>query len=224
MINLLHSKIFRPENGWDPVPNKHIYEYANTAWNAGTCSKTLDTLEEWMEGMEGKRILDLGGGPGQYSVAFAKRKANVTWFDVSEGYRKIAATKANAEDVKIRFKIGYLDDAAKCLGEDYDLVFNRVCWYYAVSDYQFATTVYKLVRPGGVGYIDCHPAHWANNQRSVSLLIRTWLNSKIGIKIGHPFPPRGRIARLVQKKPIEKILIDYSLNSNDKIIFRKPAI
>lgn len=33
----------------------------------------------------GERVLDLGGGPGRYSIHLAKRGANVTLVDLSDG-------------------------------------------------------------------------------------------------------------------------------------------
>ena len=90
MINHIHALFHRPENGWDPVPSHHIFQYADKVWEEGIDVETLILLEKWLGGFEGKKILDLGGGPGQWSIAFALRGANVTWFDISNGYKEYA--------------------------------------------------------------------------------------------------------------------------------------
>jgi len=68
------------------------------------------------------KLLDLGGGPGTYSMGFAKRKVEVTLFDsaetlrISEGLIKEAGLEA-----KIRLMPG--DFMRDDLGSGYDMVF-----------------------------------------------------------------------------------------------------
>jgi 2-polyprenyl-3-methyl-5-hydroxy-6-metoxy-1,4-benzoquinol methylase len=183
----------------------------------------LDELDHWVGGLAGKRVLDLGGGPGQYSVAFAERGAIVTWHDISREYQNMAQRKAKEHGVEIRFSLGYLDEAAERLPESFDLVFNRICWYYGFSDRTFADVLFALVRPGGVGYIDTNHSGCRRDQLSISARFRTWVNDIFSIKIGHPFPPHGRLARLFSQKPVESLLIDYSSPANDRLLFVKRA-
>lgn len=221
MINQLYALMHRPESGWDPVPSEHVLRYAESEWARGVNNAVLDSLEDWIGGFSGKRVLDLGGGPGHYSVAFAKRGADVTWHDVSAGYRSIAKRKAHEHGVAINFSLGYLDDAPKQYVGEFDLVFNRICWYYGRSDRSFARAVYALVKPGGSGYVDTHHSCYRRELLSFSARFRTWLHDALGVKIGHPFPPHGRIARLFSEMPIERMLIDYSVPSNDRILFQR---
>src|SRR5688572_16693466 len=116
MINWLHSRIFRPERGWDPVSEDYFIQYAEAAWANGADQGVIDTLQEWLGGLSGKAILDLGGGPGQYAVAFAKRGAAVTWHDVSSRYRQFAMDKAAEVGVDINFSLGYMDEAPRSIG------------------------------------------------------------------------------------------------------------
>jgi ubiquinone/menaquinone biosynthesis C-methylase UbiE len=57
--------------GWDPISPEYAKEYDRFASNKidTVLVKRLDALSG---GLEEKRILDLGGGPGHYSVLFAK--------------------------------------------------------------------------------------------------------------------------------------------------------
>lgn len=223
MINRLHYLLHRPGRGWDPVPKAHALDYAEGEWHKGTDARTLDLLEEWLGGFAGKRVLDLGGGPGQWSVAFARKGADVTWHDISSTYREFAQRKAVEHGVDVRFSLGYLDDARMQLTGEFDLVFNRVCWNYGMSDWGFARVVHALVAPGGVGYVDTHISSWRRETLSGSARARTWINDHVGYKIGHSFPPRGRVARLFLGLPIERMLVDYSSAGNDRVIFRRPA-
>lgn len=224
MINWLHARLHRPEDGWDPVPPEHAAKYGAAEWQA-VSEPLLDELEQWVGGFQGKRILDLGGGPGQYSVAFAKRGGEVTWHDLSRAYRDMAREKAKLFSVsdKILFSLGYLDEAPDMLPHTYDFVFNRLCWYYGLGDRSFAAVIYKMVSPGGFCYIDTTHSGYKRGQLSASALLRTWLNDALAIKVGHPYPPHGRIARLIQCYPLTRLLLDYRVSSNDRVLFEKPT-
>ncbi len=224
MINCLHARFHRPEYGWDPVPPEHAVKYGAAEWQVVN-DDVLDELEKWTGGFQGKRILDLGGGPGQYSIAFAKRGGDVTWHDVSQIYRSMAQEKANTFAVadKIHFSLGYLDEAPKLLPDPCDLVFNRGCWNYGFSDRSFAEVVYRMVRHGGYGYVDTNHSGSKRDELSTSSLFRTWLNDALAIKIGHPFPPHGRLARLFLRYPLKRLVVDYQSPLNDRILFEKPT-
>jgi 2-polyprenyl-3-methyl-5-hydroxy-6-metoxy-1,4-benzoquinol methylase len=223
MINWLFSQLQRPERGWDPVSAQYAQQYGRGQWE-GVDEPLLDQLDSWVGGLAGKRVLDLGGGPGQYTVAFARRGAKVTWFDVSGHYHAIARAKAAELQVadRVQFCLGYMDDAPQLLSERYDLVFNRICWNYGRGDSSFADVVYQMVRAGGSAYIDTTNALFNADQLSLSARLRTWLNTVWGIKIGHPYPPRGRIASLLLRQSMARVLIDYTLASSDRLLFEKP--
>lgn len=225
MINRLHAKFHRPDQGWDPVPPAHAASYGAGEWNC-IDHGLLDDLSERIGGFAGKSVLDLGGGPGQYTMALAQRGARVTWHDVSRTYMDMS--KHRAEDLGltdgIKFSLGYLDEAPQLLGESFDLVFNRICWYYGFGDRSFAAVVYGLVKPGGFGYIDTTHSGYQREQLSTSARLRTWLNDCSAIKIGHPYPPRGRLARLFLRHGIERLSVDYSTPTNDRILFQRAPI
>ena len=221
MINYIHSRLHRPENGWDPVPAQYAENYGANEWNQGINEALLDELDRWVGGLAGKQVLDLGGGPGQYAIAFAKRGSEVTWHDVSRAYRDMAQEKAREHGVRVHFSLGYMDEAHQLLSRLFDLVFNRICWNYGLSDRSFSKVFFTLVKPGGVGYIDTAHSGYKREYLSTSARLRTWLNDRFAIKIGHPYPPHGRLARIFVRKPVEKLLADYSSPFNDRLIFLK---
>lgn len=223
MINRLHSRLHRPEKGWDPVPLQHALEYGAHEWSVGVQEPLLDEFEERLGGLSGKQVLDLGGGPGHYSVAFAKRGARVTWYDISANYRAFAAEKARAERVEMEFYLGYMDDALNVLNREFDLVFNRICWYYCMSDSGFARVVYDLVRPGGWAYIDTNHSGVGRESARWATRARRWLNDALAIKIGHPYPLRGRVAELFLRYPMQQLRAEYQPR-NDRILLQKPEV
>jgi SAM-dependent methyltransferase len=179
----------------------------------------VSRLDSLSGGLAGKHVLDFGGGPGQYSVLFAKSGARVTWHDVSRQYEKIARKRAEDCGVSLDFSLGYLEEARKFGRNCFDLVFCRVCWYYGRSDRAFGRLLYSLVKPGGIGYIECNTPVFSN-PRGIRRL-QHWLNAYFWWKIGHPMPPHGRIAKLIHKYPVAHMELDYSSAESDVITFVK---
>jgi SAM-dependent methyltransferase len=224
MINRLHAWLHRPERGWDPVPPAYASEYGAAVW-LQVDQHLLDEIEEQIGGFSGKSVLDLGGGPGQYTIAIALRGGRVTWHDVSRTYLDMTRRKAEEFGVGERtaFSLGYLDDAPRLLSEQYDLVFNRICWNYGLGDRSFSNVVYAMVKPGGYGYVDTTHSRFKRDELSGMALLRTFLNEWSSIKIGHPMPPHGRLARLFLRHPLSRLSVDYRSRWNDRILFQKPS-
>ena len=218
MINWIHSKLNAVESGWDPITAKYASEYALNEWEK-LDESVLDPIEEWVGGFGGKEVLDLGGGPGQFSVAMARRGANVTWHDVSRNYQRILDQRA--QGLPIRISLGYMEDAVRLGTSRFDVIFSRICWYYCRGDRSFSRLIYNLLRPGGIGYVDTNNSTFQYASLSNLAKFRTWLNSATFLKIGHPHPPRGRIASLMMAFPLKRIAIDYSRETNDRILFEK---
>lgn len=226
MINSWLSYLRRPDNqdGWDPVPDLHSVSYAQHQWAIGVDHNLIDQLDNILGGLAGKRVLDLGGGPGQYSVEFAKRGAIVTWHDVSGRYQAFAAEKAREHNVNIQFSLGYMDEARDILDGNFDLIFNRICWCYCHSDRAFSKVIYALSKPNGIIYIDTNNSHWCWSELSYLAKLRVLINNYASIKIGHPHPPHGRIAEIFNQFSVEFISIDYSLPTNDRLIIKRKAV
>lgn len=218
MINFLHSLLHQPARGWDPVPPEHARRYADLAWK-DLNPALVDDLERRLGGLGDKRVLDLGGGPGQYSIAFARRGARVTWHDVSRAYLAIAREGAAQAGVRVDFSLGYLEDARRLAHAPFDLVFCRICWNYCRNDRVFARLVFRLMRPGGAAYIDANTEDFARphgRQRLAYALYRL-----TGWKIGHPYPPRGRLARLFRRLPLARLEEDGASGFNDRLFLIK---
>jgi len=217
-LNFVHSLFCRVERGWDPISPEYANEYDKLA-SDGIDTTFLDRLEALSGGLAGKRVLDLGGGPGHFSVLFAKRGARVTWHDISRQYEQIAKQHAALNGVSLDFSLGYLEEAKKFGKNSFDVVFCRVSWYYCRSDRSFARLLYGLLKPEGLGYIECNTPAFSRPKGIRQL--QSWLNERLYWKIGHPMPPQGRIAKLIQKYPVIYMELDYRDLEQDIIIFVK---
>jgi SAM-dependent methyltransferase len=206
------------EHGWDPIPRQYAEQYAKAAWSEER-SVVLERMRSLVGDFNGKKILDLGGGAGQYSVPMAQLGAMVTWHDVSREYQRIARRRAEEAGVPLQFSLGYLEAADKLGPERFDAVFCRLCWYYCRSDRRFARLIFRLLRPGGAAYIECNTP--AFDKRSGIRRLLYWLNNSVSWKIGHPLPPHGRIATLMQRYPLQKLVLDYSSEFTDVVMFVK---
>jgi len=140
---------------------------------------------------------------------------------VSREYETIARERAAVAGVTIRYSMGYLEDASRFQSEPFDLLFCRVCWYYGRSDRQMARLIYSLVKPGGVGYIECNTPSFSRPRGCRRL--QYWMNQYLWLKIGHPMPPHGRIAGLLQRRDIAEMTVDYSSDLRDIVVFTKSS-
>ena len=100
----------------------------------------------------GDTILDIGGGPGRYSIHFAKMGCDTTLVDLSEGNIALAKQKAQEAGVSLRAQ------AANCLDLDtlglgqYDHVFLMGPLYHLIDESQRVRAVelaLKHAKPGG---------------------------------------------------------------------------
>ncbi|HKM66372.1 MAG TPA: class I SAM-dependent methyltransferase [Candidatus Acidoferrum sp.] len=217
-VNLIHSMFHRVENGWDPITREYSQEYDEFVTSSDP-APVVNRVAQFMGGLQGKSVLDLGGGPAHFSVLLAERGARVVWHDVSKEYQKLAERRAKAAGVTLQFSLGYLETARRFAPNSFDLLFCRVCWYYCRNDRRFASLIYSLIKPGGTGYIECSTPAFSPPRGHRRL--QYWLNGKLWWKIGHPYPPHGRIASLIQRYPVSYMELDYRSNLTDVVLFVK---
>jgi SAM-dependent methyltransferase len=215
MINQWRAKRRPVAGGFDPIDRDYALKYAQGEWSSFSPA-LIDLIEDKIGGLSGKRVLDLGAGPGQYAVEFAKRGAQVTWHDISRNYESIAQAQAAAHGLEMAFSLGYLEEADRLLGAPFDLVFNRICWFYCMNDKKFARLVHNLIRPGGWGFIEnfMNPPHGVRR-------MRYWLNAWTGIKVGYPPPPPGRLKRLFEHFPDLAVEMSVVSSHNERYFLAK---
>ena len=115
--------------------------------------ETIDQIVNWIDsqlGLSGKRICDLGCGPGLYTQRFAVRGANVTGVDFSPHSLEYARLKAVEDMQSIPYlEADYLSDE---LPVGFDVVTLIYTDYSVLSPAQRASLlgrIRKMLNPGG---------------------------------------------------------------------------
>ncbi|MHB1150957.1 MAG: class I SAM-dependent methyltransferase [Eubacteriales bacterium] len=104
----------------------------------------------------GDRVLDIGGGPGRYSLYLAKRGCDVTLFDLSDANIEFAKRKAAEQGVIIKTVCGDARMADRLLNEQYDHVLLMGPMYHLLEETDRITAVHsalKLLKVNGVLFI-----------------------------------------------------------------------
>lgn len=220
MINRAHRWSHNPRRGWDPIPAEYAEQYAREV--ARVDPDTLTRVETALGEFGGRRVADVGSGPGQYGIAFAERGALVTCVDVSRRYLEIARNGFDRAGLSGEFVLAYMEDIGKIAPETFDFVFNNVCWYYCAQDYEFARSLLCATKAGGLLFIRVANAESHKNPQIIRRL-QYWLYRKIGWKIGHLLPPRGRVEQAFRRTRSCNVIVDYSDPDVDVVIIRKDA-
>ena len=104
----------------------------------------------------GQKVLDIGGGPGRYSLYLAGKGCDVTLFDLSSGNTKFAAKRALDEGLNIKTITGDAREADKLSHEQYDHVLLMGPMYHLLEESERVKAVnaaLELLKPGGIIYV-----------------------------------------------------------------------
>ncbi|MEA4811220.1 MAG: methyltransferase domain-containing protein [Anaerolineaceae bacterium] len=128
---------------WDRL-ERHPIEWILT-------TKVLDGIIQ-----AGESVLDLGGGPGRYSLHYAAKGCPVTLVDLSEGNINLAKEKAMEADLEIEAMQGDALQAPSLLaGQQFDHVLVMGPLYHLLNEEDRKTVVRNtlaLTKPGGRVY------------------------------------------------------------------------
>jgi len=129
------------EHEWERLA-RHKMEY----------TLTLRAMDEYIPA--NSKILDVGGGPGRYSICLAKRGHHVTLLDLSEANIKFARQKAAAENAPVEnFFHGNALDLSAFADQSFDVVLLMGPLYHLTSAAdrdQAVAEAYRVLRPGGI--------------------------------------------------------------------------
>lgn len=218
MINRLHRLLHDPQRGWDPIPNEYAEDYAANV--ASLDLNLVERLERQVGRFEGKHVADVGSGPGQYGLEFARRGAEVTCIDVSRRYLEIARRRFESAGQNAKFVLTYMDSIGRVAPGGFDVIFNNVCWYYCVGDHSFARSMMGATRPGGAILVCVQNAESHKNAsrgRRVLYSLHRWMHWKVG----HLFPPRGRVEEAFRSIRGCDVSADYTDRDFDIVMVRK---
>ena len=100
----------------------------------------------------GSRIMDIGGGPGHYSIHYAKQGHTVTLLDLSDENVRFAKKKARQYGVKITAMQGDATDLSRFPDDSFETVFLMGPLYHLLTEESRIRAVQeakRVLKPGG---------------------------------------------------------------------------
>ena len=115
----------------------------------GPYSPTEDKLR-LLGNIKGKKILEIGCGGGQCSIAFAKKGAKCIGVDISEEQLKYAKKLAQREKVNIEFRLGSFQNLSGIESQSHDIVFSAFALQYSPNLNGVFRQVYRILKKKGL--------------------------------------------------------------------------
>lgn len=115
---------------------------------------TVKMMERYIK--TGDSILDIGGGPGRYSLYFAKKGCDVTLFDLSDGNIQLANRIANEENLKLKTHVGDARNVDNIIKGEFDHVFLMGPMYHLIDEndrIKAMTSALSKLKKGGKIYV-----------------------------------------------------------------------
>ncbi len=106
---------------WDRL-ERHPFEFA----------LTTKMMNKYIK--PGDRILDIGGGPGRYSIYYAQKGCDVTLVDLSEENVKFALEKSKEVNVNIKAIPGDAREVSKFISGEFDHIFVMGPMYHLLEE------------------------------------------------------------------------------------------
>jgi ubiquinone/menaquinone biosynthesis C-methylase UbiE len=107
--------------------------------------------------VKGKKILEIGCGGGQNSIAFAKQGAIATGLDLSEEQLEFAKKLAERERVNVEFIKGDMADMKGIESNNFDIVYTACAVCYAPIEKTFKEVCRVLKKNGLFIFSEIHP-------------------------------------------------------------------
>jgi SAM-dependent methyltransferase len=118
----------------------------------------IDGIVDWIDrhvGLAGKRVCDIGCGPGLYALRMARRGALVTGIDFSPRSVEYARRSAAAEGSSAAFVVGdYLKDEIPGGQDLVCLIYGDMCALSAEHRRAVTAKVRRALKPGGLFIFD----------------------------------------------------------------------
>jgi len=98
----------------------------------------------------GKKILEIGCGGGQCSIAFAKQGAMCTGVDISKEQLEYAEELAKKNRVSVKFVQGDIQTLKQFKSSDYDIVFSAFALHYIPDLGKCFKEIYRVLGKKGI--------------------------------------------------------------------------
>ncbi len=104
----------------------------------------------------GDQVLDIGGGPGRYSLYLAQKGCAVTLFDLSGENARFACERAMEQGVPLQALVGDAREVDRVISGPFDHVLLMGPMYHlleAADRVKAVNAAVKLLKPGGIIFI-----------------------------------------------------------------------
>lgn len=159
------------EKWWDEVSKYYQEEkkISTKSVHYGPFSPDEDELR-LVGNVRGKKILELGCGGGQCSIAFAKRGAKCTGIDISKKQLEYAEALAKKEKVKVKFIRGDIQTLRGIKSKSYDVVFSAFAFQYIPNLTKCFKEVYRVLKKNGLFVFSLdHPFYLTINPKTLKI-------------------------------------------------------
>lgn len=110
--------------------------------------------------IKGKKILEVGCGGGQCSIAFAKLGAKVIGIDFSEKQIEFAKHLAKKERADVNFLIGNAENLRKIKSNSIDIVFSAYALQYVTNLRKCFNEVRRVLKRNGIFVFSFNHPTW----------------------------------------------------------------
>jgi len=114
--------------------------------------EALAKMERYLEGHDVRDILDVGCGPGFYSMLFGSKGYSVTGIDYSDGMVEEARKNAKDRGVEADFLVMDAQDLQFPDGS-FDLVLSRDVFWCLEHPEKAYSEILRVLRPGGMAIV-----------------------------------------------------------------------
>lgn len=135
------------EETWENYQNVSHISTGHVHWGVyAPTERQLNLLGD----VKGKRILEIGCGGGQCSIAFTKQGARCTALDQSAQHLEFAKQLAKKENVQIDFKVQDVQTLEGIPSDSFDIVFSAYALQYIPDLATCFKEVHRVLKPGGI--------------------------------------------------------------------------
>ncbi|MEA4831387.1 MAG: class I SAM-dependent methyltransferase [Oscillospiraceae bacterium] len=104
----------------------------------------------------GDSVLDIGGGPGRYSLYLSQKGCNVTLFDLSDKNIEFAKNKADELNLKLNTICGDAREADSLVNKQFDYILLMGPMYHLLEEedrIKAVNSALKLLKPNGIIFV-----------------------------------------------------------------------
>ena len=173
--------------------------------------------------IKNKKILEIGCGGGQCSIAFAKQGAKCTGIDISKKQLEYAEKLAKKNKVNVKFILRSFQDLSKIKSNSYDIVFSAFAFQYSPNIKKVFKQINRVLKKKGLFVFSLdHPfsiviyENRSYYDTGKIELIETWPDGLKHKFVGYHRKVSDIFNALIESDfVVERIIEPFKMNKND---------